>query len=80
VTEENRRENLAVFLAESQTAVELGKLYVYKAKIRGGVWFSVLYNEYETFNDARKALDRLPDNLKQSAPFVRRIRNIEALG
>lgn len=80
VTEENRRENLALFLVESQTTVELGKLYVYKTQMRGGVWFSVLYNEYETFNDARKALDRLPNSLKQSGPFVRRIRGIEALG
>lgn len=42
-----------------------------KKVVKGVSWFSLLYGEYDSKEEAQVALDKLPTNVKKFGPFIR---------
>jgi len=66
------------FLRQKEMAKVLGRIYIYHTKIRGIPMTGVLYGEYTSYSDARRALTQLPAPLRRYQPYVRNIRNVIA--
>lgn len=79
-TDASQSASLEEFLRSWRAIGRLDRIYVYRTKIRGGVWFGVLYDDFKTFSAAREALDRLPPEIKRYKPFIRNVRDIGNLG
>jgi septal ring-binding cell division protein DamX len=79
-TDASQGASLEEFLRSWRAIGRLDRIYVYRTKIRGGVWFGVLYDDFKTFSGAREALDRLPPEIKRYKPFIRNVRDIGNLG
>ncbi len=61
------------FLKNRSGVLEFEKIYVYETKIGGSRMYSVLYNDFESLTTARTTLQNLPDSLKASKPYLRRV-------
>ena len=61
------------FLKNRSEVLEFEKIYVYETKIGGSRMYSVLYNDYDSLKAARAMLQNLPDELKASKPYLRRV-------
>ena len=61
------------FLKNRSDVLEFEKIYVYETRIGGSRMYSVLYNDFETLTAARTMLQNLPDSLKASKPYLRRV-------
>jgi len=61
------------FLAQLPEMLDLTGIYIYETVINGRSWYSVVYNDFKTQDDAIKMLDALPPSLKASDPYLRRI-------
>ncbi|MCW8830089.1 MAG: SPOR domain-containing protein, partial [Gammaproteobacteria bacterium] len=66
-------EGVKRFLREDTGKLDLDRVYIYETVIDGVDMYSVLYGDFATYQDAQTMLDGLPDSLKQSQPFLRRI-------
>ena len=75
-----RQDSLEDFLERMQRLGTLGDVYVYETKIGARSWFGVLYRDYASFEEARQALESLPDDLKRHKPFIRNMRDIVGQG
>ncbi len=51
----------------------------YRSKRSGEDWYSLVYGAYPTVQDAKLAIDKLPDDLKKWSPWVRNIRSIHKI-
>jgi len=71
--------NLERFLGRWPTSV-LSSVYIYQAKTRGGAWYGVLFSEYDSLEEAERALASLPPELKRQKPYVRRIEQVLPAG
>ena len=79
-TDAAQQRNLEHFLRRRSSAGQIREVYVYRTLIRGRPWYGVLYGEFESFSEARDALDGLPADLRRHEPFIRNIRDIAFLG
>jgi len=70
-------DKVAAFLDEAPETLDFTKIYVYETVINGRDWYSVLYNDFATQDDAITTLDELPVSLKASEPYLRRISAIK---
>jgi MSHA biogenesis protein MshM len=66
-------DNVESFLSDMPETVDLDKVYIYETVINGRAWYSVLYNDFATQENAINQLDQLPTSLKVSDPYLRRI-------
>ena len=66
-------EKVEAFLRNVPETLDFTKIYIYETVINGRSWYSVLYNEFITQDDAIEKLDTLPASLKASDPYLRRI-------
>jgi DamX protein len=66
-------DNIEAFLLDVPETLDFTKIYIYETVINGRSWYSVLYNEFITQDDAIEKLDTLPASLKASDPYLRRI-------
>jgi septal ring-binding cell division protein DamX len=64
------------FLQNAPAMLDLEKIYVYETVIGGRRKYSVLYNEYASQSEAQARLDSLPEALRVSQPFLRRVDTI----
>ena len=66
-------DKVEAFLHDVPETLDFTKIYIYETVVNGRPWYSVLYNEFITQDDAIKKLDTLPASLKASDPYLRRI-------
>jgi len=66
-------DKVEAFLVDAPETLDFTKIYIYETVINGRAWYSVLYNEFATQDDAIAKLDKLPASLKASDPYLRRI-------
>lgn len=65
------------FIQYNSRYLELDKIYIYKASIRGRSVYSVLYNEYTQRRQAVAQLKKLPEKLIKNAPYLRTLKGIK---
>jgi MSHA biogenesis protein MshM len=61
------------FLEDVPEMLDFTKIYIYETVINGRAWYSVLYSDFTSQEDAIEKLDNLPFSLKTSDPYLRRI-------
>lgn len=61
------------FLDDPSDLLDFEKIYVYETRIGGSRMYSVLYNEFDSRKTARSMLHNLPEELRASKPFLRRV-------
>jgi len=66
------------FLRQINGPLDLNKIYIYKVYIRGSIFYSVIYNQYNNQNIAIDQLQHLSPKLKKSGPYIRSFRAIKA--
>ena len=66
-------DKVEAFLRDVPETLDFKKIYIYETVVNGRSWYSVLYNEFITQDDAIEKLDTLPASLKASDPYLRRI-------
>jgi septal ring-binding cell division protein DamX len=66
-------DKVEAFLMDVPETLDFTKIYIYETVINGRAWYSVLYNDFTTQDDAIAKLDELPASLKASDPYLRRI-------
>ncbi|HHO59252.1 MAG TPA: hypothetical protein ENJ64_03340, partial [Thiotrichales bacterium] len=68
---------LESFLQKLPSALDISKVYIYETRVNGRAWYSVLYDEFATQQDAIASLKQLPASLKSSSPYLRRLAAIK---
>ena len=66
-------DKVEAFLRDMPEMLDLTKIYIYETVVNGRSWYSVLYNDFATQDDAIEKLDALPASLKSSDPYLRRV-------
>lgn len=66
-------DRVEAFLAHAPETLDFTKIYIYETVINGRTWYSVVYDDFATQDDAITKLDELPASLKASDPYLRRI-------
>jgi septal ring-binding cell division protein DamX len=61
------------FLNDVPETLDLTEVYIYETVINGRAWYSLLYSDFATQDDAIDTLDKLPSSLKASDPYLRRV-------
>jgi type II secretory pathway predicted ATPase ExeA/septal ring-binding cell division protein DamX len=61
------------FLREPSDLLDFEKIYVYETMIGGSRMYSVLYNNFDSRQTARSILENLPEDMRASKPFLRRV-------
>ncbi|MFT5448314.1 MAG: MSHA biogenesis protein MshM [Gammaproteobacteria bacterium] len=79
-TDAGQRNNLEAFLARRKRAGQIGRIFVYTTTIHSREWYGVLFGEFESYSQAREALRKLPRELLLHKPFIRNVKDINALG
>ncbi|KGM43393.1 hypothetical protein JY97_07605 [Alkalispirochaeta odontotermitis] len=49
----------------------------YESVLRGKPWFQALYGIYPTKEEARRAIEKLPENIRLSGPWIRRLAAVQ---
>jgi MSHA biogenesis protein MshM len=70
-------DKVEAFLDHVPETLDFTKIYIYETVINGRSWYSVLYNNFATQDEAIEKLDELPASLKASDPYLRRISAIK---
>jgi len=70
-------DKVQAFLNDVPETLDFTKIYIYETVINGRAWYSVLYNDFATQDEAIAKLDALPASLKASDPYLRRISAIK---
>ena len=66
-------DKVEAFLRDVPVMLDFTEIYIYETVINGRSWYSVLYSDFATQDDAIDKLDKLPSSLKASDPYLRRI-------
>jgi type II secretory pathway predicted ATPase ExeA len=72
------------FLRDQSDLLDFEKIYVYETMIGGSRMYSVMYNDFGSRQTARSILENLPEDMRASKPFLRRVsalrKDLEANG
>ncbi len=79
-TEARQAKRLEDLLRSWRERGTIDRVYIYQTKVGNGVWYGVLYDDYETFAKARAALEDLPAEVKRYKPFIRNVRDLGSFG
>ena len=66
-------DKVEAFLDEAPETLDFAEIYIYETVISGRTWYSVLYSDFATQDNAIEKLGNLPSSLKASDPYLRRI-------
>jgi type II secretory pathway predicted ATPase ExeA len=61
------------FLQDPSDLLDFEKIYVYETRIGGSRMYSVTYNDFDSRQTARSILQNLPEDMRASKPFLRRV-------
>lgn len=67
------KKDIERFLLKQSVEGDIEKLFLYQTRINGRLMYCVLYDEFESYDDALKALELMPPDLKRNKPFLRSI-------
>jgi len=70
-------DKVEAFLNDVPETLDFTKIYIYETVINGRAWYSVLYNDFATQDEAIARLDALPASLQASDPYLRRVSAIK---
>ena len=70
-------DKVEAFLNDVPETLDFTKIYIYETVINGRAWYSVLYSDFATQDEAIARLDALPASLKASDPYLRRVSAIK---
>ena len=70
-------DKVEAFLNDVPETLDFTKIYIYETVINGRAWYSVLYSDFATQDEAIAKLDALPASLKASDPYLRRVSAIK---
>lgn len=56
-----------------------GKAGYYRSRRAGEDWYALVYGAYPSVQDAKEAIDNLPEDLKKWSPWVRNIKSIHKI-
>jgi len=56
-----------------------GRAGYYRSKREGEEWYALVYGAYPSVQDAKDAIETLPDDLKKWSPWVRNIKSIHRI-
>ncbi len=70
-------DKVEAFLNDVPETLDFTKIYIYETVISGRAWYSVLYSDFATQDEAIAKLDALPASLKASDPYLRRVSAIK---
>jgi len=73
----SKADELEGFLQDIPEMLDFTKIYIYETVINGLSWYGVVYDEYRTYDHAMAVLNELPESLKASDPYLRRIRALK---
>jgi septal ring-binding cell division protein DamX len=66
-------ENVEEFLQKAPEILDFNRIYIYETVVNGHQWYSVLYNDFATQDNAIDNIEQLPSSLKANDPYLRRI-------
>ncbi|MCK4834651.1 MAG: AAA family ATPase [Gammaproteobacteria bacterium] len=66
-------DKVEAFLEDVPETLDFTEIYIYETVINGRAWYSVLYSDFATQDNAIKKLGELPSKLKASGPYLRRV-------
>ncbi|NOQ69932.1 MAG: AAA family ATPase [Gammaproteobacteria bacterium] len=66
-------DKVEAFLQNAPVMLDFTRIYIYETMINGRLWYSVLYNDFATQDNAIEKLEQLPSSLKASDPYLRRV-------
>jgi type II secretory pathway predicted ATPase ExeA len=61
------------FLQNVPEMLDFSRIYIYETVVNGRQWYSVLYSDFTTQDDAIENLEQLPSSLKANDPYLRRV-------
>ena len=67
------KKDLERFLLKQSVEGDIKKLFIYQTRVNGRLVYCVMYDEFETYADALKALEQMSPDLKKNKPFLRSI-------
>ena len=66
-------DKVEAFLKDAPVTLDFTRIYIYETVINGRLWYSVLYNDFATQDEAIETLEQLPSSLRASDPYLRRV-------
>lgn len=66
-------EKVEAFLRDIPVTLDFTKIFIYETIINGRMWYSVMYDDFASQDEAIETLDQLPSSLQASDPYLRRI-------
>ncbi|MBE9561142.1 MAG: AAA family ATPase [Proteobacteria bacterium] len=70
-------DKVEAFLDEAPETLDFAEIYIYETVINGRAWYSVLYSDFATQDNAIEKLGNLPSSLKASDPYLRRVSSLK---
>jgi MSHA biogenesis protein MshM len=61
------------FLQNATETLDFTKIYIYETVINGRLWYSVLYSDFASQDEAIEMLNQMPSSLRASDPYLRRV-------
>ena len=61
------------FLQDTPETLDFTKIYIYETVINGRLWYSVLYSDFASQDEAIEMLNQMPSSLRASDPYLRRV-------
>ena len=79
LTAQSQRRHVEKFLQQRSRAGEIDQVYVYETVIDDRPYLGVLYREFSGYSAAKRALDKLPSELKRLGPFIRNLSDVASV-
>jgi len=68
------------FLQTLSLSLDVSKVYIYETELGKSAWYSIVYDEFSSYQKAMAALQKLPRSLKASSPYLRRLSALKREG
>ncbi len=70
-------QSLLAFVADHRLD-STGQVAYYRSRFRGGIWFPLVYGAYPTVDAARGAIAGLPQQIRKTSPWIRKMSAVHA--
>ncbi len=69
--------DLASLMSVAQSIPKQSEVAFYEVSFKGRSWFTLIYGEFEDAQKAKKALQKLPDEIKKWSPLIRKFSDMQ---
>jgi DamX protein len=70
-------QSLLAFIADHRLD-RTGEAAYYRSRFKGGIWFPLVYGTYPTVDEARGAIAGLPEKIRKTSPWIRKMSAVHA--